>query len=142
MKKRALGMFTRSAQARDLRENGRIILAHGEVTGHHHEVVIDDSYRDAARESAFAAVERTNREAWQNVVPALDYFEELDGTRVLLVTRPCLLTHQEHAPIALDPGNPVPFRQGDVFGQPIGHGAWKITRQNEYTPQAIRQVMD
>jgi hypothetical protein len=33
-------------------------------------------------------------------------------------------------------------RQGDVFLQPIGAGAWSVTRQVEYSPEAIRQVAD
>ena len=103
----------------DLREAGRIILAHGEVTGHCHEVV-----------AAEPAIE-----------PA-QYFEEPDGRRVLLVLAPCELRHQEHAPIRLDPAQPIQWRQGDVYGIPIGGGAWEIRRQREYTPASIRMVAD
>lgn len=106
---------------RDLREQGRIILAHGEVTGHCHEVV----------------------DAETCALPPAQFFEEPDGRRVLLVERPCLLRHQEHAPIALDPAKPVQWRQGDVLGQPIGPGTWAIVRQQEWAgPAAWRQVMD
>jgi hypothetical protein len=107
--------------AKDLKEQGRIILAHGEVTGHHHEVVCADPGID---------------------MPAMDYFEEPDGRRVLLVNRPCLLTHQEHGLIQLDPANPQQYRQGDVLLYPIGAGAWHVIRQREYSPEAIRQVAD
>jgi hypothetical protein len=112
--------YVKSAAAKDLRESGRIILAHGEVTGHAHEVM--------AREVLD--------------IPAAEFFEEPDGRRVLLVTRPCVLRHQEHGPIALDPAMPVQARQGDVLLNPIGNGAWEVRRQVEYSPEAIRSVAD
>lgn len=114
-------MYTRSAQSKDLREAGRIILAHGEVTGHAHEVRAAASDMD---------------------LPAADFFEEPDGRRVLLVTRPCVLRHEEHGPIVLDPTSPVQVRQGDVLLQPIGAGAWEVIRQREYAPDEIRNVAD
>ena len=119
-------MFHRHAQARDLKEQGRVILAHGEVTGHAHEVVDAIATLDPA----------------ELVIPAADFFEEPDGRRVLLVNRPCDLQHQEHGRIALDPANPTQVRQGDVLLQPIGPGAWQVIRQREYSPEAIRQVAD
>ena len=85
----------------------RIILAEGEVTGHAHEV------------QACAALDPVRDD-----VPPAQLFEAPDGTRYLLVDRPCTLTHQEHAPIALAPG------------------AYKVVRQREYSPEAIRQVAD
>lgn len=116
--------FTRPPGAKDLKEQGRIILAHGEVTGHAHEVVT----RDADREPA---------------IPTADYFEDPEtGRRILLVTRPCVLRHQEHAPIALDPAQPQQYRQGDVLLNPIGCGAWEVIRQSEYSPELIRQIAD
>lgn len=75
---------TRQRHGRDLREEGRIILAHGEVTGHCHEVVAVDSDT--------------------GVMPPAAFFEEPDGRRFLIVDRPCALTHQEHGTIALTPG--------------------------------------
>lgn len=119
-------MYMKSAGARDLREHGRVILAHGEVTGHAHEV-IDPSVRLDPAELD---------------IPAADFFEEPDGRRVLLVNRPCVLRHDEHGRIALDPAAPQQFRQGDVFGTPIGPGAWEIKRQREYSPEEIRNVAD
>lgn len=107
---------------KDLRENGRIILAHGEVTGHCHEVV--------------SAVET------ETFAPA-QFFEEPDGTRMLLVERPCVLRHQEHGPIQLDPAAPVQARQGDVLLQPMGPGTWRVIRQQEWAgPEQWRQVVD
>lgn len=118
--------FVRSVGAKDLREQGRVILAHGEVTGHAHEVIDATDVQDPAEID----------------IPAADYFEEPDGRRVLLVNRPCVLTHQEHGRIALDPAKPVQARQGDVLLNPIGGGAWEVTRQNEHTPAAIQRVLD
>lgn len=114
--------FTKHRDAKDLREQGRIILAHGEVTGHHHEVVADRADCDD--------------------LPSAEYFEEPSGRRVLLVLRPCVLRHQEHGPIALDPDTPTIVRQGDVLLKPIGAGAWEVVRQREYAPEEIRNVAD
>lgn len=110
----------RSATSKDLREHGRIILAHGEVTGHCHEVLAETALD----------------------LPAAEYFEEPDGRRILLVTRPCVLRHDEHAPIALDPARPVQVRQGDVLLQPLGPGAWQCIRQVEYSPAGLVDVAD
>jgi len=113
--------YQKSNQAKDLREHGRIIIATGEVTGHQHEVLATDQDLD---------------------IPAADFFEEPDGRRILLVTRPCVLTHQEHGLIALDPKRPVQVRQGDVLLHPIGAGAWEVKQQRQYFPDAIRSVAD
>ena len=108
----------------DRREQGRIILAHGEVTGHAHEVL-----------------------TLTGAVPDLDraqYFDDPNGSRVLLVIgdEPVALVHQEHGRIVLDPASPVQARQGDVLLTPAGRGAWRVTRQTEYTPDGWRQVAD
>ncbi len=113
--------YTKPTDTRDLRENGRVILAWGESTGHHHAVTY-------AQEAL--------------ALPPLEYFEELDGRRVLLVAAPCLLPHQEHAPIALNPAAPQMFRQGDVYGLPLGIGAWEIRRQSEFDAGLVRSVAD
>lgn len=86
----------------------RVILAHGEVTGHCHEVIADTPASDPLGD----------------VIPAAQLFDAPDGSRYLLVTRACTLTHQEHAPIALAPG------------------AYRVVRQREYSPEAIRTVAD
>ena len=117
-------MYQRPIDAKNLREQGRIVLAHGEVTGHAHEVVVDGD--DAA----------------DIEIPVADFFEESDGRRVLLVTRACMLRHEEHGSIRLDPAAPQQVRQGDVLLTPIGDGAWEVIRQREYEPAGIRQVAD
>lgn len=106
----------------DARENGRIILAHGEVTGHAHEVV-----------GLGASVEG---------IPPAQFFEEPDGRRVLIVERACVLTHQEHGPITLDPTAPTQIRQGDVLLHPLAAGVWQCIRQSEYDANEIRRVAD
>lgn len=116
--------YSKPANTKDIREHGRVILAHGEVTGHCHEVIITDADVDVA-------------------IPAMDYFEEPGtGRRILMVTRPCVLRHDEHSPVTLDPAIPVQLRQGDVFLNPIGNGAWEVIRQREYDPSEVRQVLD
>jgi hypothetical protein len=113
--------YRKPKDVKDLREAGRIKLALGEATGHHHSVYAADPALD---------------------LPPAEFFEEPEGRRVLLVLAPCELRHQEHAPIALDPTKPVQARQGDVLLTPIGKGAWEVTRQREYSPEAIRNVAD
>lgn len=56
--------------------------------------------------------------------PAAQFFEEPDGTRYLFVERACVLTHDEHGPITLAPG------------------CYRVSRQREYFPDAIRNVED
>ena len=81
-----------------------VVLADGEATGHAHRVVAVDQSCD----------ER----------PAAQVFEERSGHRFLLVERTCVLTHDEHRPIALDPG------------------LYRITIQREYQPEGITRVAD
>ena len=78
-------------------ENGRIILAHGEATGHHHSLAAD---------------------------PADWWKEKGTDAQFLTVKEETAVEHQEHAPIALPPGE------------------YRVTRQREYSPEAIRNVAD
>lgn len=94
----------REPQGTAVIDRGRVILAYGEVTGHAHEVI-----------AAVPAIDD---------LPPAQLFEEPDGTRYLFVERACVLTHQEHGPIALAPGS------------------YKVSRQREYSPEAIRTVAD
>jgi hypothetical protein len=77
-------------------ENGRIILAHGEATGHHHSIGIDSA----------------------------DWWKNAGGEQFLSVRTDAAVQHQEHAPIMLPPGS------------------YRVRRQREYTPEAIRNVAD
>lgn len=74
----------------------RIILAHGEVTGHHHSIDSD----------------------------AADWWKEDSGDQFIAVKEESSVVHQEHAPIAIPPGN------------------YRVRRQREYSPEAIRNVAD
>jgi hypothetical protein len=77
----------------------RLILAEGEVTGHHHSIV--------EREGVALLEIPSQRELF-----------------LLVKEGDALLEHQEHATITVKPG------------------AYRVVRQREYTPQAIRQVAD
>jgi hypothetical protein len=80
-------------------DNGRVILAYGEVTGHAHEVHADDDVR----------VE----------LPASMLFEQPDGRRFLFVDRPCTLKHEEHGAIPLAPGAYEVIRQREYSPEAI-----------------------
>lgn len=79
------------------KKQGRIILAHGEATGHHHSLDMD----------------------------AADWWkEEKSGDQYIAVKSAASVVHQEHAPIDLPKGN------------------YRVRRQKEYLPAAIRNVAD
>lgn len=92
-----------TTKAKRVSDQGRVILAYGEVTGHQHEVI---------------GVEN------DDPVPAMELFEEPDGTRLLVVRRETFLRHEEHGRIPLAPGQ------------------YEVIRQREYSPEAIRNVED
>jgi hypothetical protein len=92
----------RTPKGRAVNEKGRIILAHGEVTGHAHEVMAADT---------------------EVAGPAAQFFEEPDGTRFLFVERACVLTHQEHGAIALAPGCYEVVRQREYTPEAARHVA-------------------
>ena len=81
------------------RDSGRIVLAHGEVTGHAH--AIKDNRAALFRDPKLAAI-----------------FMHISGDT------PVALEHDEHDTIELPPGN------------------YRVIRQVEYTPEAIRNVAD
>jgi len=66
------------------RENGKIVLAHGEVTGHSHAIASRSATLFESKEQQDAAL-------------AL-------GTRLLKVLKPVVLRHEEHAPISIPKG--------------------------------------
>lgn len=81
------------------REGGRVVLAHGEVTGHAH--AIRDSRAALFRDPKLAAI----------------FLTVGGGASVDL-------EHDEHSTVALRPGN------------------YRVIRQREYSPEAIRNVAD
>lgn len=90
---------TVSDQATVITDQGRTILAYGEVTGHAHEVIADTMTDD--------------------VVPAQQLFEEPDGSRLLVVRGPATLRHEEHAPIAIPSGCYEVVRQREYSPEAI-----------------------
>lgn len=77
----------KQAEWKPVLDNGRCILAYGEVTGHAHEVVAAVKTDDLPKD-----------------MPPAQLFEAPDGKRFLMVAVDCTLIHQEHGPIALKPG--------------------------------------
>lgn len=77
---------------------GRVVLAYGEATGHAHVLPADAA-------TLWKVAGKTAR-------------------RVLRVAKRCELRHEEHAPIALEPGE------------------YWVVRQREYEPEAVRFVAD
>jgi hypothetical protein len=78
-----------------------VVLAEGEATGHHHR--IGPRFRTAKL-----------------------YTGGEDGARFLSVAgkAPVALTHEEHSPVKLPPGN------------------YRVLIQREYSPDAVREVVD
>jgi hypothetical protein len=94
-------------------ENGRIVLAYGEVTGHAHAIVDHGQDEKRATEIAEDAIARAR--LW--VAP--------NGERYLEVVAPVTLRHEEHTEHTVPPG---------IYKQPT---------QVEYVaPELIRQVED
>lgn len=87
-----------SAKAKRVTDNGRVILAYGEVTGHAHEVIGVDN---------------------DDAVPAMELFLEPDGTRILVVKRDALLRHEEHGRIDLAPGGYRVIQQREYHPEAI-----------------------
>lgn len=99
------------------RENGQIILAHGEVTGHSHSILGD-----------YLGQGQHNLDRVELLAPDADQLVTADEAAELYLlvhgTEPVELTHQEHATITVDPG------------------AYRVVRQREYTPVAPVRVVD
>lgn len=83
------------------RDQGRVVLAYGEVTGHAHAIVEADVQLFAPGEAS---------------VMAERYLRVGAGGAVLV--------HEEHAPIALPPGE------------------YEVRHQREYNPQELQRVLD
>jgi hypothetical protein len=88
-------------------KNGRVVLAHGEATGHHHSIVASEGV------TLFRS----------------DDMVSGPGDWLLVTGGPVVLEHQEHDPITLPPGvyqqavqveeTPEPARPQDRFADPI-----------------------
>ncbi|MDE2106337.1 MAG: hypothetical protein KGL39_54460 [Patescibacteria group bacterium] len=87
----------------------QIILAHGEVTGHHHVLNLKDP-ADWWKEGEIA--------------PTLEKPSVMAGEIFVSLKAAAEVTHDEHSVVALPPG------------------IYRVTRQREYSPEAIRNVAD
>lgn len=101
-------------------EGGRIVLAHGEVTGHAHAIYdhLEKAPRDmpgAADEIAEAAIARVQSRARLLVA---------NGERYLEVRETVTLRHEEHTQHTIPPG------------------IYHLPRQMEYQPTELRRVAD
>lgn len=97
-------------------EGNRIVLAHGEVTGHAHAIYDHIVTPGAADEIAEAAIERAKSKARLWVAP--------NGSRYLEVTETVTLRHEEHTAHTLHPG------------------IYHLPTQVEYSPAELRRVQD
>lgn len=107
-------------------DNGRIVLAYGEVTGHSH-AIADHVARDAAKEMADSAIGHAMRKACLWKAPS--------GQRFLEVREAVHLGHEEHKLVSGLLGNP----DGTTTIEP---GIYKQPVQCEYTPEERRPVAD
>ena len=95
-------------------DNGRIVLAYGEVTGHAHAIAVPTNAEASADEIAEAAIARAR------------LYRSPSGERYLHVPdgSQAALTHEEHTAHAIPPG------------------VYLLPTQVEYTPQELRRVAD
>ena len=95
--------------AKKQRPSRSVILAHGEVTGHHHKLEIGDP-----------------ADWWKEgeISPTLEKPATLAGELFVSLPQGGKVTHDEHATIKLPAGT------------------YRIIRQREYHPAAIRNVAD
>lgn len=106
-------------------EGNRIVLMHGEVTGHAH--AISDHTNSADSESSAADWAEAGRIA-KNAIARASHrarlLESPDGRRYLEVTAPVTLRHEEHTEHV------------------IPQGLYELPVQAEYTAELMRQVRD
>jgi hypothetical protein len=129
------------------KKSPRLILAHGELTGHHHSMdgAVVDEFRDKAGRQFFQVHGQPFKLSlpvirdWKNQVlvkhPKLGLIEfsksdvQVEEGHARIDGDFALLKHQEHSA----QGIPAGFYQGGVEGK---------VRQREYTPTEIRNVQD
>jgi hypothetical protein len=108
-------------------DNGRVILAYGEVTGHAHAIVVD---RVAPVAKLWSANAERFLQVMENSVVTKDVVSVvvgLDGTPFKIgeeIFYGVALKHEEHT------------------AQVIPPGIYHIAIQTEYTPEALRNVAD
>lgn len=87
-----------TVRGKDASEKGRIILAHGEVTGHAHEVISDEPV---------------------TLTEIGDGSDSIAGARLLHVAGRAVVRHQEHAEIPLKRGTYRVIRQREYSPESI-----------------------
>jgi hypothetical protein len=92
---------------------GRIVLAYGEVTGHHHSIDVKD-----------ATYYEPNDLVQQLFRQQVNVASDAVCSGLLVVDNPTVLTHQDHGHIEVEPGE------------------YFVTLHREYTPAAIVRVID
>lgn len=100
----------------------KIILAWGEVTGHHHR--IEDHIAPAAREISAGAADEIADAAIARAQAKARLWKAPNGEAYLEVLEPVTLRHEEHTEHTIPPG---------IYKQPT---------QVEYTPAELRRVAD
>lgn len=104
------------------RDNGRVILAYGEVTGHCHQIDTPDTAMLFDVDLRGTPWADASRAAYAGITEPAD--SSADLLTFLTVDKLSQLVHDEHAAITLEPGT------------------YQVIRQVEYTPEAIRNVAD
>lgn len=119
-------------------DNGRIVLAYGEVTGHAHAIAdhIKPLFAEVTGLNALGAPDcpvtgfqslqsqEISNAAIARAQTKARLWQAPDGNRYLEVSETVHLTHEEHTAHALLPG------------------IYQLPTQVEYTPEALRQVAD
>ncbi len=119
------------------RENGRVILAHGEVTVHAHAISANSAtlVADGPQRQMLVDEKAGWHEAWQirntitghiGYIPKRMKPEQYTGVESLGATliQGVEVEHEEHYPFI------------------VPNGDWDVVIQSEYTPAAIRNVAD
>ena len=103
------GIATIPVTAKAQKPSRAIILAHGEVTGHHHCLEVADP-----------------ADWWKKgkIAPTLEKPSMLEGEIFVSLPKGGAVKHDEHSKIELPAGK------------------YRVTRQREYSPEAIRNVAD
>jgi len=102
------------------RDNGNVVLAYGEHTGHSHHIpssmcslYLDDA-SPISDTDAMGLISRTGG----------GRVERPEPDRILAVDAPIVLKHQEHDPITLE------------------DGVYSVRRQREFDPEGLRAIAD
>lgn len=98
------------------RENGRVVVAHGEVTGHAHAISEKHVRQFRATVNTPSPLREDMKLRADGQVAPITYLE--------VTGKPCILKHDEHSPIEIRPG------------------VYEVRRQREYVRGQIRNVAD